>query len=305
LTGAEEQIQLDYRQVHNIPDSDEQDLYYKALISSCGKMVLVDKLLPKLKKNGHRVLIFSQMVRCLDILEDYLIYKKYPFERLDGRIRGSLRQAAIDRYCKPDSDRFVFLLCTKAGGLGINLTAADTVIIYDSDWNPQNDLQAQARCHRIGQAKKVKIYRLVCRATYEREMFDRASLKLGLDKAVLQSMNTTQGGTVAEMNSNKQLSKKEIEDLLKRGAYGALMDEDNAGDKFCEEDIESILERRTQTITMETAEEKGSTFSKATFSSAGIRNDIDIDDPDFWKKWAKKAEIDVDENAEKVNWNDI
>lgn len=72
-----------------------------------------------------------------------------------------------------DSDRFVFLLCTRAGGLGINLTAADTVIIYDSDWNPQNDLQAQARCHRIGQNKSVKIYRLITHNTYEREMFDR------------------------------------------------------------------------------------------------------------------------------------
>lgn len=71
----------------------------------------------------------------------FILFFRYPFERLDGRIRGNLRQAAIDRYCKPDSDRFVFLLCTKAGGLGINLTAADTVIIYDSDWNPQNDLQ--------------------------------------------------------------------------------------------------------------------------------------------------------------------
>lgn len=91
--------------------------------------------------------------------------RKYPYERLDGRIRGNMRQAAIDRYCKPDSDRFVFLLCTKAGGLGINLTAADTVIIYDSDWNPQNDLQAQARCHRIGQKKMVKIYRYDSKAT--------------------------------------------------------------------------------------------------------------------------------------------
>lgn len=84
----------------------------------------------------------------------------------------------------------MFLLCTRAGGLGINLTAADTVIIYDSDWNPQNDLQAQARCHRIGQEKAVKIYRLITRNTYEREMFDKASLKLGLDKAVLQSMGS-------------------------------------------------------------------------------------------------------------------
>lgn len=188
LNGAEEQIQYEFKQTQG----DDSDAYYKSLIHSSGKMVLIDKLLPKLKANGHRVLIFSQMVRCLDILEDYLMYRKYPFERIDGRIRGNLRQAAIDRFSRPDSDRFVFLLCTKAGGLGINLTAADTVIIYDSDWNPQNDLQAQARCHRIGQQKMVKIYRLLCRNTYEREMFDKASLKLGLDKAILQSMNTSQ-----------------------------------------------------------------------------------------------------------------
>lgn len=289
LNGAEEQIQLDYKNVHG----DDPDAYFKALINSSGKMVLVDKLLPKLKSNGHRVLIFSQMVKCLDILQDYLIYRKYPFERIDGRIRGDLRQAAIDRFCRPDSDRFVFLLCTKAGGLGINLTAADTVIIYDSDWNPQNDLQAQARCHRIGQQKMVKVYRLICRNTYEREMFDKASLKLGLDKAVLQSMNTSQGG---KDSAPRQLSKKEIEDLLKRGAYGAIMEEDSAGDKFCEEDIDQILERRTQIITLES--EKGSTFSKASFASSGIRSDINVDDPDFWKKWAKKADIDTTEKDE-------
>lgn len=288
LNGAEDQIQYDYKNAHG----EDPDVYYKALIQSSGKMVLMDKLLPKLKANGHRVLIFSQMVKCLDILEDYLMYRKYTFERIDGRIRGNLRQAAIDRYSKPDSDRFCFLLCTKAGGLGINLTAADTVIIYDSDWNPQNDLQAQARCHRIGQQKMVKIYRLLCRNTYEREMFDKASLKLGLDKAILQSMNTTQGG---KETNTKQLSKKEIEDLLKKGAYGAIMDEDD-GDKFCEEDIDMILARRTQVITMES--EKGSTFSKASFASSANRTDINLDDPDFWNKWAKKAEIDTTEKDE-------
>lgn len=285
LNGAEEQIHHDFK----TQNGDDAESYYKNLINSAGKMVLIDKLLPKLKANGHRVLIFSQMVRCLDILEDYLMYRKYPFERIDGRIRGNLRQAAIDRYSKPDSDRFVFLLCTKAGGLGINLTAADTVIIYDSDWNPQNDLQAQARCHRIGQQKMVKIYRLLCRNTYEREMFDKASMKLGLDKAILQSMNTTQGGE--KTGNGKQLTKKEIEDLLKKGAYGAVMDDD-AGDKFCEEDIDSILKRRTQIITMES--EKGSTFSKASFAASGNRSDITIDDPDFWTKWAKRADIDPD-----------
>uniref|UniRef100_A0A8R1DML0 Uncharacterized protein n=1 Tax=Caenorhabditis japonica TaxID=281687 RepID=A0A8R1DML0_CAEJA len=188
---------------------------------------------------------------------------------------------------KNDSDRFVFLLCTRAGGLGINLTAADTVIIFDSDWNPQNDLQAQARCHRIGQKKLVKVYRLITSNTYEREMFDKASLKLGLDKAVLQS-------TTALKAEGTALSKKDVEELLKKGAYGSIMDEENESAKFNEEDIETILQRRTQTITLE-AGQKGSLFAKASFNSTHNKgDDIDIDDPEFWTKWAEKAQVDVE-----------
>lgn len=286
INGAEQKIvsefQLRYPGRHTI----------EALIQASGKLVLVDKLLPKLKEGGHKVLIFSQMVRCLDILEDYLRVKGYFYERIDGQVRGTLRQAAIDRFSKPDSDRFVFLLCTRAGGLGINLTAADTVIIYDSDWNPQNDIQAQARCHRIGQNKMVKVYRLITHNSYEREMFDRASLKLGLDKAVLQSMNTQQ-----QSGGPPQLSKIEIEGLLKKGAYGAIMDSDDAANQFCEEDIEQILERRTQVIQLE-SEGKGSSFSKASFVSDGS-TDISIDDPDFWQKWAEKANLDLEQLAKK------
>lgn len=118
-------------------------------------------------------------------------------------------------------------------------------------------LQAQARCHRIGQSKAVKIYRLITRNSYEREMFDKASLKLGLDKAVLQSMSGRENAN----SGVQQLSKKEIEDLLRKGAYGALMDEEDEGSKFCEEDIDQILQRRTHTITIE-SEGKGSTFAK-------------------------------------------
>lgn len=290
INGAEEQILYEARQTKLA--GGEMMSSFQAMVNSSGKLVLIDKLLPRLRADGHRVLIFSQMVRCLDILEDYVTHKHYPFERIDGRVRGSERQQAIDRFSKPGSDRFVFLLCTRAGGLGINLTAADTVIIFDSDWNPQNDLQAQARCHRIGQSKAVKIYRLICRNTYEREMFDKASLKLGLDKAVLQSMNTQKNGTGG---IDGQLTKKEIEELLKKGAYGALMDDDNAGDKFCEEDIDQILQRRTQVITIDNSEAKGSTFSKATFSSSNNREDIELDDPNFWEKWAKKANIESDD----------
>ncbi|XP_014647040.1 PREDICTED: chromodomain-helicase-DNA-binding protein 7 isoform X2 [Ceratotherium simum simum] len=286
INGAEEKILEEFKETHN---ADSPDFQLQAMIQAAGKLVLIDKLLPKLKAGGHRVLIFSQMVRCLDILEDYLIQRRYPYERIDGRVRGNLRQAAIDRFSKPDSDRFVFLLCTRAGGLGINLTAADTCIIFDSDWNPQNDLQAQARCHRIGQSKSVKIYRLITRNSYEREMFDKASLKLGLDKAVLQSMSGRESAT----NGVQQLSKKEIEDLLRKGAYGALMDEEDEGSKFCEEDIDQILLRRTHTITIE-SEGKGSTFAKASFVASGNRTDISLDDPNFWQKWAKKAELDID-----------
>ncbi|XP_047438274.1 chromodomain-helicase-DNA-binding protein 6 isoform X2 [Mugil cephalus] len=290
ITGAEEKILESFRKCHS-PDA--PDFQLQAMIQAAGKLVLIDKLLPKLLAGGHKVLVFSQMVRCLDILEDYLIQRRYTYERIDGRVRGNLRQAAIDRFCKPDSDRFVFLLCTRAGGLGINLTAADTCIIFDSDWNPQNDLQAQARCHRIGQSKAVKVYRLITRNSYEREMFDKASLKLGLDKAVLQDINRK-----GSLNGVQQLSKLEVEDLLKKGAYGALMDEEDEGSKFCEEDIDQILQRRTQTITIQT-EGKGSTFAKASFISSGNRTDISLDDPNFWQKWAKIAEVEIDSKSEK------
>ncbi|XP_072006128.1 chromodomain-helicase-DNA-binding protein 8 isoform X2 [Engystomops pustulosus] len=287
ITGAEEKILSDFREATPVIPL---DFHLQAMVRSSGKLVLIDKLLPKLRAGGHKVLIFSQMVRCLDILEDYLIQRRYLYERIDGRVRGNMRQAAIDRFSRPDSDRFVFLLCTRAGGLGINLTAADTCIIFDSDWNPQNDLQAQARCHRIGQSKAVKIYRLITRNSYEREMFDKASLKLGLDKAVLQSMSGRDNHLSGPI---QQFTKKEIEDLLRKGAYAAIMDEDDEGSKFCEEDIDQILLRRTTTITIE-SEGKGSTFSKASFVASENRTDISLDDPNFWQKWAKKADLDLD-----------
>ncbi|GMR53353.1 hypothetical protein PMAYCL1PPCAC_23548, partial [Pristionchus mayeri] len=283
IQGAEEQIVSEFKLLN--PQWDDEKLQQRSLVLASGKMVLMEKLLPKLKQDGHKVLIFSQMVKVLDLIEEFLVSQQYSFERIDGNVRGDVRQAAIDRYSKPGSDRFVFLLCTRAGGLGINLTAADTVIIFDSDWNPQNDLQAQARCHRIGQTKMVKIYRLVTTNTYEREMFEKASLKLGLDKAVLQS-------THALRDQGSQLSKKDVEELLKKGAYGSILDDDAEGSKFNEEDIETILQRRTTTITLE-AGVKGSTFSKATFN-ASHNEDIDINDPNFWSKWAEKANIDAE-----------
>lgn len=271
---------------------------HEMMVKCCGKMVLIDKLLPRLKLGGHKVLIFSQMVRVLDIIEDYLRYCGHLYERLDGNIRGNDRQAAVDRFVKPEYKRFVMLLSTKAGGLGLNLTAADTVIIFDSDWNPQNDLQAQARAHRIGQTHSVKIYRLITRKTYEMHMFHKASLKLGLDKAVLTHMrreNEEECGKKRNKSSKAQES-KEIDELLKRGAYDVFRDDDAAGEQFCELDIDQILQRSSQIV--QYTQQAQSSFSKASFVSATTSNDVDLDDPDFWKKAVGLTEPDVVESED-------
>lgn len=263
-----------------VTDQQKHDM----MVKCCGKMVLLDKLLPRLKEGGHKILIFSQMVRVLDILEDYLRFVGYMYERLDGNIRGNDRQGAIDRFVKPEYNRFVMLLSTKAGGLGLNLTAADTVIIFDSDWNPQNDLQAQARAHRIGQTSSVKIYRLITRKTYEMHMFHRASLKLGLDQAVLTHMRqeNEKGHKKSAKKTNKIQDAAEIDELLKKGAYDVFREDDTAADQFCAADIDQILQRSSKLVQYE--QTARSQFSKASFVSATTANDVDIDDPDFWKK---------------------
>ncbi|KAI5171981.1 hypothetical protein NEFER03_1246 [Nematocida sp. LUAm3] len=282
ISGAEEQILLENGQGKEA-ESVEKVEYYRILIQSSGKLVFLDKLLAKLHKE-HKVLIFSQMTKCLDLIAEYLQYKEYLYERIDGTVRGDIRQAAIDRF-STDTNSFVFLLCTRAGGVGINLTAADTVIIFDSDWNPQNDLQAQARCHRIGQTSEVKIYRLVTRNTYEREMFDRASMKLGLDRAILHKDKDKDSATH---------KKGRLESLLKKGAYGVLMETDDVNKKFCDEDIDAILEGRTKVV--QHADQSGNLFSKASFQV-----DEEIDDPDFWDNLlVKRRAADAESRLKRV-----
>jgi SNF2 family DNA or RNA helicase len=152
------------------------------LVNSCGKLVLLDKMLPIFCRDGHRILIYSQTVKVLDLLQRYMEVREYSYERLDGSIAQHHRQAAIDRFSREGSQQFVLLISTKAGGVGINLAAADTVIIFDSDWNPQNDLQAMARCNRIGHTQDVHIYRLITSNSYEQGMFEASCTKLGLDQ---------------------------------------------------------------------------------------------------------------------------
>jgi hypothetical protein len=145
---------------------------------------MLDRMLPKLKRNGHRVLIFSQFTSMLDLLEDYCELREYTYVRLDGETNRVKRRLDVRRFNAPRSPIFIFLISTRAGGLGLNLASADTVILYDSDWNPQVDLQAMERAHRIGQTKPVRVYRLVCRGSVEERMVSRAEKKLFLNAMV-------------------------------------------------------------------------------------------------------------------------
>jgi chromodomain-helicase-DNA-binding protein 7 len=301
----------------------------KMLIESSGKLLLLDKLLPHLKAKGSKVLLFSQMVRMLNLLAEFMVYKGYRFERLDGGVRGEMRQQAIDRFngvrpkgafskqkvqkklvaqaagatAEDDMRPFVFLLSTRAGGLGLNLQTANTVIIFDSDWNPQNDLQAMARTHRIGQTQAVKVYRFVTRKTYESQLFMRATQKMGLDRALLGRFE--EAGTAITANAGTKLGKlgkqstAEIDSLLRGGAAELLQEDDTEAEAssraYQELDIDKLLESTAREVKVDhtSGEEQAdyaSVFSKASFipsdQQGGGKDQgrVDVTDPDFWKK---------------------
>ena len=145
------------------------------LVEQCGKMQLLDRLMKKLRANGHKVLIFSQMTRMLDLLESFFQQRNEHVCRIDGSVKQDDRREYIARF-NEDPNYGIFLLSTRAGGLGINLTGGDTVIIYDSDWNPHQDLQAMDRVHRIGQTKPVHVYRLATAKSVEGKMLKKLRL---------------------------------------------------------------------------------------------------------------------------------
>lgn len=203
------------------------------LIFNSGKMIILDKILSRMKEEGSRVLIFSQMSRVLDILEDYCVFRGHKYCRIDGSTAHEDRIAAIDGYNKPDSEKFVFLLTTRAGGLGINLTSANIVVLYDSDWNPQADLQAMDRAHRIGQTKQVKVFRFVTEDAIEEKVLERAAQKLRLDQLVIQ-----QGR--AQQQVKQAASKDELLSMIQHGAE-KVFEKKGATDVL--DDIDEILRR--------------------------------------------------------------
>uniref|UniRef100_A0A673B639 Chromodomain helicase DNA binding protein 3 n=1 Tax=Sphaeramia orbicularis TaxID=375764 RepID=A0A673B639_9TELE len=259
-----------------------------ALTKASGKLTLLQKMLRKLKEQGHRVLVFSQMTKMLDLLEDFLDYEGYKYERIDGGITGALRQEAIDRFNAPGACQFCFLLSTRAGGLGINLATADTVVIFDSDWNPHNDIQAFSRAHRIGQANKVMIYRFVTRASVEERITQVAKRKMMLTHLVVRPGLGSKAGS---------MTKQELDDILKFGTEELFKDE-GEGDKVEDEGnvihydstaIERLLDRSqdaTDDSDVQNMNEYLSSFKVAQYMEIEreiIKQEENVD-PDYWEK---------------------
>ncbi|KAL5197445.1 hypothetical protein ABZP36_000957 [Zizania latifolia] len=221
------------------PESGSPEFLHEMRIKASAKLTLLHSMLKILHKDGHRVLIFSQMTKLLDILEDYLTleFGLKTFERVDGSVSVAERQAAIARF-NQDKTRFVFLLSTRSCGLGINLATADTVIIYDSDFNPHADIQAMNRAHRIGQSNRLLVYRLVVRASVEERILQLAKKKLMLDQLFV----------------NKSESQKEVEDIIRWGTEELFRNSDgvnvkdnneNSGAKHDIADVEFKHRRKT------------------------------------------------------------
>nr|CAB3252475.1 lymphocyte-specific helicase-like [Phallusia mammillata] len=210
------------------------------LVTSCGKLQLLDRMLPVLQERGHKVLLFSQMTKILDVLEDYCRFRKYSHVRLDGSTKCEVRQQYIDQFNK-DPEVFMFLLSTRAGGLGINLTAADTVIIYDSDWNPQNDLQAQDRCHRIGQTRPVIVYRFVSANTIDQYMVERAEAKRVLERLIM-NRSKFKGKLDEDIKSDQLTSAAPSTNIL------TMLKDSANSEKSCrpisDDDLAKILDRK-------------------------------------------------------------
>merc|ERR1719347_2236690 len=182
------------------------------LFRASGKFELLDRIFPKLKRTGHRILLFCQMTQLMTILEDYLNWRGHKYLRLDGTTKSDERGEMLAQFNSPTSEYFLFILSTRAGGLGLNLQSADTVIIYDSDWNPHQDIQAQDRAHRIGQTNEVRVLRLMTVNSVEEKILAAARYKLNMDSKVIQAGMFNQRSTGSERHELLQSILREEKD---------------------------------------------------------------------------------------------
>jgi chromodomain-helicase-DNA-binding protein 4 len=262
---------------------------HRNLVEASAKLGLLELLLPKLKERGHRVLIFSQFLDMLSIVEDFLDGMQMAYQRLDGQMGSLEKQKRIDQFNATDSPLFAFLLSTRAGGVGINLATADTVIILDPDWNPHQDLQAIARAHRIGQKNKVLCFQLMTRASVEEKIVQMGRKKMALDHVVVEQLDAD------------DIEEHDVESILKFGA-AELFKDDNADQdiRYNDDSIEKLLDRSQ----IENAKASGDESAEAQFSVArvwaqdkgGLQDELDTaqeevaPDPGVWDKILKERQ---------------
>uniref|UniRef100_A0A8H7YAC3 Chromatin remodeling factor mit1 n=1 Tax=Psilocybe cubensis TaxID=181762 RepID=A0A8H7YAC3_PSICU len=254
---------------------------HEKLIDGSGKLRFLKALLPKLKSNGHRVLLFSQFVIALDVVEDFLQGEGYKFLRLDGNTKGAVRQKAMDEFNKPDSEYFIFLLTTRAGGVGINLYTADTVIIFDPDFNPHQDLQAIARAYRFGQKKTCLVFKLMVKDSAEERIMQIGKKKLVLDHLIVQ-----------KINDDEDNGGEDVQSILTYGAQALFEPEESSRDiTYTDNDIDKLLEKTEREAVKEAPKASGGlTFAFAKVWAAEKDALEDIGEEDQTDSWAQTLE---------------
>jgi SWI/SNF-related matrix-associated actin-dependent regulator of chromatin subfamily A member 5 len=244
-------------------EANVEETSLEELIASSGKLAVLDKMLRSMYQNKNRTVIFSQFTSMLDILEDYCTMRGWKFCRFDGSTPRAQRNYKINQFNAPDSEYFIFLMSTRSGGLGINLQTADTCILYDSDWNPQPDIQAMARVHRIGQKKVVHVYRLVSSGTVEERVLERAEKKLYLDQMVNRG-TSSQTADEHELEGTR-LTTSELLSTLKFGSNAIFA---SKNDLPTDKDIDAVIDR-------ERSEQSSSGLLQG--GATKTANDFDID----------------------------
>ncbi|KAG2154662.1 hypothetical protein DEU56DRAFT_769656 [Suillus clintonianus] len=269
---------------------------HERLIGASTKLRFLRMLLPKLKARGHRILLFSQFVMALDIIEDFIRGEGYKYLRLDGNTKQADRQKGMDEFNKPNSDVFIYMLSTRAGGVGINLYTADTVIIFDPDFNPHQDLQAIARSHRYGQTKTCLVFKFMVKDSAEERIMLMGKKKLVLDHLIVQKMDDDDGAG------------EDLQSILTFGAK-ALFEEGDQSSKdinYVDNDVEKLIEKIEVEGDQQAATKEAGlsfAFAKVWAADKDTMEEIQEDVPDTEQgdSWAQALErIAAEKGAEQV-----
>ncbi|WVW84852.1 hypothetical protein I302_106887 [Kwoniella bestiolae CBS 10118] len=282
----------------DIPEMEQ----HKQLIEASGKLMFLKLLLPKLKERGHRVLLFSQFKIALDRIEDFLYGENVKFLRLDGDVQQAQRQKFMDLFNAPNSEYDVFLLTTRAGGVGINLATADTVILFDPDFNPHQDLQAIARSHRYGQKKKVLVFKLMVKGSVEENIINKGKKKMVLDHLVVQQMG-------------KESEEGDIDDLLLRGVEAVYSNQGgmNIPDiVYNSKNVDELIDKVEADAEAEAKEmeEREKAIADGTVESSKIKSNQQFGFAKIWEADQNQLQNIADENQDdgdgrEINWEYI